>query len=553
MTLSTTTRILTAGVLLSAAVLKGYQLSTEPVGAGGILSNRWLLAVGVEIEIILAAWLLSGFQKRLSWQVAGAVFAVFSMITLYKGVSGESSCGCFGKVEMSPWHTLILDVGVLAALIAFRRQAGRGESRSRFGRLRLSAAVVLAAAGCLTAGVSIASYQPATLSDDGVIIGDDRFVVLEPDRWIGKPLPLLSHIDAGAKLGEGRWTLLLYHHDCPHCREALPKIRKLARTFSSTSETERSQGRFALVEMPPYCPKDSPARISDADCTIARLSNKRDWFAVSPTLISLEDGKVSTVLEGDISVAQVAPVSIGINDDSLEPTAGGTHVVSLSPSANNAAHDFGYVKCKRKRSVVFKIPNRSDESVKIRKVRSECKCMLAPDPPKALAPGAKTSIRVDFVAPDKPMRYSKRILLQTESSERPTIVLRIEADVGRPLQSSPNVLDLGEIAPGSETIAQVTLTNHGDKPVQLAYGTSTSPRCVAMIPRRTVGAEGGKLSVPIAVRPGVSFGPGKAAVCIHTDCSAQPQVAIPIKYVVAGDTTPGSSESRPLARDTKKQ
>jgi hypothetical protein len=550
-------RILTACVLLLASGLKGYQLSTEPVLSGDLFSNRWLLALGVEFEIIMGLWLLSGLRRRLSCLVAAVAFGVFSVITLYKGISGELSCGCFGRVEISPWYTLILDISLLVGLMAFRPRSGVAIQRAGFRKIRFSVATSAALVACLTAGISMASYRPARLSDDGAIIGDDRFVVLEPQQWIGKRLPLLGHIDLGDQLARGQWTLVLYHHDCPHCQESLPQIKKLAGTFlntKSSSSKSNTGGRFALVEMPPYTPKDSDAAVSKLNCTTAKLSNSRDWFAVTPTLLSLKDGKVTTVVEGDITDA---PASPGHADRTAAAATRGTpgsrktDAVGVAVSGKAAAHDFGYVKVKAKRSVIFNISNPGGKLLKVRKVRSECKCMLAPAPPKAIAAKGITPVRVDFIAPDKPMRYSKRILVQTDSPERPVIVLRVEADVGRPLYVKPSVLDLGEIAAGVEFKATVTLINHSDKPVRLAYGTSTSSECIARVPRASIGCAGGKLSLPIAIKPARAGDRGKATIHIHTDCPTQQRVDLQVKYVVASPVAQHNPQDRQLARDTR--
>jgi len=541
-------RIFSACVLLLAAGLKGYQLSSEPVLEHDFFSNYRVLAIGVEFEIVLGLWLLSGARTRLSWMAAAAAFAGFSIVSLYKGISGEVSCGCFGSVEISPWYTLIMDSGLLGALVWFRPKSGQSTPPPRFRKVRIATAAVVAGTACLTVGATMAAYSPARLSDDGVIVGDDRFVVLEPDRWVGKPLPLLGHIDAGDRLGRGTWTIILYHHDCPHCRKALPEIRKLAKELSAAAGG--GAGRFALVEMPPYAPKDSEAVVSGSNGLSAKLSSERDWFAVTPTLISLKDGRVTAVLEGDIADA---PVSSGQDDATASkdsPSFGDAAKVSVS--GNKAGHDFGYVKCKDKRAVVFNIPNSSPKPLKLPKVRSECKCMLVPNPPKALAAGGNTPLKVDFIAPDKPMRYSKRVLLQTDSPDRPMVILVIEADVGRPLAVKPTILDMGNVQAGSEVQRPVTLINHGSTPVRLAYSTSTTSECIARIPRAVIEARGGKLSLPIAITPAQSGSKGKATVHIHTDCPTQPQVNVQIKYVVVQAAAKPNPQDRLYAKDTNK-
>ena len=47
--------------------------------------------------------------------------------------------------------------------------------------------------------------------------------------WVGGTFPLMKHISDGADFSKDRWVLLLYHHDCPMCQEALPHYQRLAK------------------------------------------------------------------------------------------------------------------------------------------------------------------------------------------------------------------------------------------------------------------------------------------------------------------------------------
>jgi hypothetical protein len=108
-------------LLLIAAVLKGRQLLTEPVANSDIWSYRPLLILTVELELALAIWLLSGLFKKAAWLGALACFSFFSIITLYKAVTGAASCGCFGSVHVNPWITLFaIDLPAVLALSIFR-------------------------------------------------------------------------------------------------------------------------------------------------------------------------------------------------------------------------------------------------------------------------------------------------------------------------------------------------------------------------------------------------------------------------------------------------
>jgi len=105
------------GLLLPmAGILKAHQLATEPVANTDIFSYRWSLTGRVYFELIFGVWLLSGLHKRLTWVAAVGCFVFFSGVTLYKALSGAATCGCFGKVEVNPWYTLILDASAFALL-----------------------------------------------------------------------------------------------------------------------------------------------------------------------------------------------------------------------------------------------------------------------------------------------------------------------------------------------------------------------------------------------------------------------------------------------------
>lgn len=108
-------------LLISAALLKGHQLMTEPVANRDIWSYRPFLIFQVESELALGIWLLSRLFRRLAWLVAGFLFGLFCCFTFYKALTGAASCGCFGKVHVNPWITLAaIDLPAVATLIAFR-------------------------------------------------------------------------------------------------------------------------------------------------------------------------------------------------------------------------------------------------------------------------------------------------------------------------------------------------------------------------------------------------------------------------------------------------
>ena len=110
--------VLLGVLLVFAAVLKTHQMATEPIVGGGLFESRWFLAAAVQYELLLGFWLISGQFPRAAWWVALGTFGVFAVVAAAKGVAGEESCGCFGRVSVNPWLTLTIDVSAVVALCA---------------------------------------------------------------------------------------------------------------------------------------------------------------------------------------------------------------------------------------------------------------------------------------------------------------------------------------------------------------------------------------------------------------------------------------------------
>jgi len=126
-------RIVLGLVLLTAAALKGHQLATEPVAGTGLLTSRWFLIGVVEFEFFFGLWLLAGPYPKWTWAAAFCCFALFAGVSLWKGLSGEACCGCFGRVPVNPWYTLILDLAAVGALLCWRPRRGRWPVPARGG------------------------------------------------------------------------------------------------------------------------------------------------------------------------------------------------------------------------------------------------------------------------------------------------------------------------------------------------------------------------------------------------------------------------------------
>jgi hypothetical protein len=288
-------------LLLTAAVLKGHELLTVPVANKDLWSWRPFLIFQVEFELALGIWLLSGVFKRLAWLAALACFSLFSCVTLYKGLSGAASCGCFGRVHINPWITLIaIDLPAVVALSLFRPPQGLPPLLS-FLRKRESIYHVareflrsmpsrpwFVATGVLSLSILGLTTPILALNKPALIAA--TYEVLEPKTWIGKELPIVKYIDIGDQLRTGTWLVLFYHHDCPDCQTAIPQYHQMARDMEGSEDILR----IAFVEVPPYGAGPAKPQVS---WVVGRLADVKEWFVTTPATILLSEGKVRSVWE----------------------------------------------------------------------------------------------------------------------------------------------------------------------------------------------------------------------------------------------------------------
>jgi len=287
-------------LLLAGAVLKGHELLTTPMANVDIWSNRYFLIFVVEFELSLSIWLLSGLFKRASWLVTLGCFSLFCCITLYKGLTGAASCGCFGNVHVNPWITLFaidLPAVVLLALFRPKMEMQRVLHIPHWleplpNPITLGVVFVLGLSAIAVSSPLLILNEPAMATTE--------YEVLEPETWIGKELPILEHIDIGNQLKTGNWLVVLYHHDCPACAEAIPKIEQMVRDLKGN----KGFLQFALVEVPPYAQANSTPISQDSYCILGKLDAGKEWFVTTPVSVCIQGGIVRESWEEDVPIPE---------------------------------------------------------------------------------------------------------------------------------------------------------------------------------------------------------------------------------------------------------
>ena len=205
-------RLIVATVLAVAATLKCYQLVTTLSLGDSIFETRWFQILLVECEFALAVILLFGIIPKISWLVTTILFTVLSVVSLFRGLSGAESCGCFGAVQVNPFIIFLLDVGIVALLIGFRPKHETVWLCFK-PQILLNYLLIFIPLTCFILWET-SQVQFQQLQGTGQYLQEGNLVKLEPQTWLNKEFPLRNYCNIGEKLTKDHWLILLYRTGC---------------------------------------------------------------------------------------------------------------------------------------------------------------------------------------------------------------------------------------------------------------------------------------------------------------------------------------------------
>jgi thiol-disulfide isomerase/thioredoxin len=267
-------------LLVVAAGLKLWSFATTPSFFAHWTDNPFVVLDGSAFEILLASWLASGWHRRIANAVAIFFFSIVACIAASKWWSGELSCGCFGPLKVSPWTTTFLDIAILTSLLwqQFRKSLERARPSKAW------VIEVLLLGGTLAGALPAVAYHfhPVATSTEGMT-DSGGLIVLEPEKWVGKPCPLTRYITVQSPISLGTCRIVLFHSDCPDCQRLLPQVEEIARNKGI---------RTILVEIPPVAPPEQSIVPYNTVCEIGLLDASKEWFATTPVIIDLSNGQV---------------------------------------------------------------------------------------------------------------------------------------------------------------------------------------------------------------------------------------------------------------------
>jgi hypothetical protein len=254
-----------AAVLVGSATLKAITLWAAPTAhLGTIVLPRWLAASGIGLEVALAMALILARRSHRIQGAAMALFIMFTVIAAWLTWMGAASCGCFGKVMVPPWATLVLDLGVVGALAWNLRQ--------------VKAHVVT--------GPTLRPWHSVTAVGVGLALAA-TLAVHHPDRQqtdivVGNKLE--AHATEPIDVGE--WIVVCYRSDCPHCAASIGDWLEWA-----ALDLENNGRRWAFLNLDePHAATDLLDRYPQA--VVARWRKPMPYLA-TPLVLALQAGVVT--------------------------------------------------------------------------------------------------------------------------------------------------------------------------------------------------------------------------------------------------------------------
>jgi len=271
--------------LIFASAMKVHQLITEPIISKGFWESWEFFLIQIPLELGLGIWLICGLFRKAGWLLGLIAYFGFIGVTLFKGLTGEASCGCFGMVKVNPWITLsVVDIPIFLLLAIFRP---KGEKLLPPPWPKLAHFLAIA----IPTFILLPTIEYVLITN--------KQVKPDVENWITEPAQqnqwsLLEDIDIKEQIQSGSWVVLMYHYDCPDCAKAIPEYEEMHKSLKGNDNAIN----FAFIEMPPYGNENQQLIGRDNDVVRGKLSDKKKWFYQTPVVVVLNDGQVLKAWEG---------------------------------------------------------------------------------------------------------------------------------------------------------------------------------------------------------------------------------------------------------------
>ncbi|HET7747554.1 MAG TPA: DUF1573 domain-containing protein [Vicinamibacteria bacterium] len=111
---------------------------------------------------------------------------------------------------------------------------------------------------------------------------------------------------------------------------------------------------------------------------------------------------------------------------------GGAHGAPPRVAVEPPGFDFGRLVAGRTVTKEIVVRNHGGRPLQVESISTTCGCTVVGAYGRELAPGARTAVRISFTAPDTPGRTEKSVLVKTNDPDRPSVEVKLAAEVVPP-------------------------------------------------------------------------------------------------------------------------
>ena len=205
-------------------------------------------------------------------------------------------------------------------------------------------------------------------------------------------------------------------------------------------------------------------------------------------------------------------------------------VISLSSNS----YDFGTVAQGTKVVHEFEVKNTGNADLVIQRVSPSCGCTATQLASPIIKPGASEKMRVTFDTSGFMGDKTKSVLIASNDSTNPELVVTIKGQVLSSYTVEPSRVDFGEISPSSPPDArqrQVAFSVAEGSDLKITKVTSLSKYLVAS----PVSTQANRATVTIEILPTAQLGEFRDRVIFELDGGRRASVNVPVNASVKGD------------------
>jgi hypothetical protein len=287
--LNTLAGMFPASLLLIASVAKAISGSSEITNSPPIALHHALIMY----EACLGSMLAAGVLARLVRWRAICTFGLFFVAGVHGFVSGDASCGCLGHWSPPVGVMLVVNAGAIISLRFMTPRIPTTGVALRSRLLCVTAIIVLVA--ITDVGMSFwRSSRSIDLDTNLHDVAPGSIVVLHPEDWIGRRLPLLGAIEIDADLGHGDWVVFVSSPGCARCDAVPMTVRGLRDALDSIEDSTQ----IAIVQIPPHrAPRGVHQQLPSAQ---GALNDDLIWIAEAPITLRLCNSVVTGTWSGEL-------------------------------------------------------------------------------------------------------------------------------------------------------------------------------------------------------------------------------------------------------------